>query len=331
MLNEVPDPNAPPLPAGTPRPPVELDDNAATLLNTRQAIDGLLATETDPNTIRILTHARQSVDAELTTAVPGIKTVDGQYQELARQAGGLQRGSQVLDGGKTAIRPQEMAQEIAEGAQPAGTLVGPSATPVRMRQGARAEIDRLVGTQANDLLALRQAVKGEGDWNRAKLAQLFGDEEANRVFNALDREAAFRSAYNRLVEGSQTSMREASARGVAVHGETPGGSGGSNIALSGAAGGASGMALATVAKGAKAAKGAVDREADLIRNREVARILGLPAGAERSIVLTALARRAALAGSGERAGGITDNVVRALLTSQGSRASEETQRFLKRR
>jgi hypothetical protein len=52
------------------------------------------------------------VDGELATAVPGIKAVDAQFAELSRQSAGLQRGSQVLDGGKTAIRPAELVDEM---------------------------------------------------------------------------------------------------------------------------------------------------------------------------------------------------------------------------
>lgn len=188
--------------------PGQLDPNPGTLFQTRQAIDGMLAGEQNPQVIRQLTMARQQVDAELARAVPGIKDVDARFAELARQSEGLQRGGQVLDTGKTAIRPEELAQEIAQGAQPQGTMVGPSGVPLRLQQGARAEIDRVVGSNANDPTAWNRLVRGEGDWNRDKLRMLFGDEAADRALAAGDREVTFRNTANRVTSGSDTAMAQ---------------------------------------------------------------------------------------------------------------------------
>ena len=96
------------------------------------------------------------VDQEVARAVPGIKHVDAKYAELMRQQEGLQRGGMVFDTGKTATRPADLAAELRAGALPQGEMVGPSAVPTRVKQGARAEIDRLVGTHANDLNALER-------------------------------------------------------------------------------------------------------------------------------------------------------------------------------
>lgn len=182
-----------------------LDPHPGTLLSTRHAIDGMLEGEVNPDVIRNLTVARRMVDAELTRAVPGIKDVDAQFAELSRQSGGLQRGSQVLDSGKTAIRPEDLAAEMQQGALPQGTQVGPSGVPMRMREGARAEIDRIAGTSANDAGALQRLVKGEGDWNRDKLRTLFGPQ-ADDALNAIDRETVFNDTTNRVARGSDTAM-----------------------------------------------------------------------------------------------------------------------------
>jgi hypothetical protein len=188
-----------------PRNPLENDP--AALLNTRQAIDGMLAIEADPNTIRILTQSRQAVDAELARAVPGIKNVDAQFAELSRQSAALQRGSQVLDSGKTAIRPVELADEVAQGAQPQGTMVGPSAAPVRLRQGTRAELDRLVGTNVNDLNTLERKIGTPQDWNSQKLGAIFGEGPVANVAKALMDNRRFRQAYQDIVQNSQTAQR----------------------------------------------------------------------------------------------------------------------------
>jgi hypothetical protein len=181
------------------------------LLNTRQAIDGMIANEVDPNTIRVLTQTRAAVDEGLARAAPGIKDVDAQFAELSRQSTALQRGSQVLDGGKTAIRPVELADEIAQGALPQGTQIGPSAAPVRLRQGARAEVDRLVGTNVNDLNTLERKIGTPQDWNSQKLETVFGEGPVANVAKALMDNRRFRQSYQDIVQNSQTAQRTEAA------------------------------------------------------------------------------------------------------------------------
>jgi hypothetical protein len=182
-----------------------LDPHPRALLASRNALDGLLGSEANADVRRNLTAARQLIDAELAHAVPGIKDVDAQYAELSRQSTGLTRGSEVLDSGKTAIRPEDLAEEMRAGVQPQGTQVGPSAVPQRIREGARAEIDRIAGTSANDAVALQRLVKGEGDWNRDKLRTLFGPQ-ADDALNAIDRESLFNQTRNTVTGGSATAM-----------------------------------------------------------------------------------------------------------------------------
>lgn len=182
----------------------QLDPNPQALHATREAIDGLFSTETNQQVLRQLTIARQQIDAELARAVPGIKTPDAQFQELARQQQGLQRGSQILDTGKEAIRPQDLAREVAESGLPQGVTQGPSAVPFRMREGARAEVDRIVGTNANDVAKLNQVLKSEGDWNRDKLRVMFGGDKADRLLKVLDNERTFEASRNWVVGNSAT-------------------------------------------------------------------------------------------------------------------------------
>lgn len=192
----------------------ELDPNPYTLFQTRQAIDGLLSSTADTNAIRVLSNARRQVDDALGQSVPGIKEVDAQFAELARQREAVTRGQQVLDSGRTAPRPQELADEFQQGALPQGQQIGPSAGSLRLREGARAEIDRIVGTNANDRVALQRIIKGEGDWNRARLATLFGQERADRIINVLDRERLFAETSNIVTRNSETAARSAAMREV---------------------------------------------------------------------------------------------------------------------
>jgi hypothetical protein len=183
-----------------------LDPNPQALMASRQAIDGLMGTETNDQVVRQLTIARQEIDGLLAQAAPGVKEVDAQFAELARQRTALQQGRPILSNEASAIRPEELNEILAEGVQPQGLQVGPSAVPTRMRQAVRAEIDRAVGTKANDTTALRQIVRGEGDWNREKLGTLFGQENADRALAAIDRETVFGDTANRVTRGSDTAM-----------------------------------------------------------------------------------------------------------------------------
>lgn len=189
-----------------------LDPNPGTLFQTRQAIDGMMATETNPRVIQALAEVRSQVDDVLARAVPGLKEVDGQFAELARQREALQRGQTVLDSGRTAPRPVELAQEAAEGALPQGRFVGPSGGTARMRQGARAEIDRILGNNANDVSRLNALIKSDGDWNRARLATLFGSDKADRLFRVLENELTFANTRNFALSNSVTAGRQQAMR-----------------------------------------------------------------------------------------------------------------------
>ncbi|NTJ63542.1 hypothetical protein G6M50_38060 [Agrobacterium rhizogenes] len=184
----------------------QLSTDPRVMFETRQAIDGMLTGETDPKVIRALSEARQMIDDGLTQAVPGIKDADAAYAELARQREALQQGRPILNNQATALRPQEVQDMLQQGALPQGQQIGPSGVPTRMQQGVRAEIDRAAGTNAIDTTALRNIVRGEGDWNREKLGMLFGQDNADQALNAIDRETTFGQTANRVTAGSDTAM-----------------------------------------------------------------------------------------------------------------------------
>lgn len=178
------------------------------MFQARQAIDGLLATEANPKVVSALTETRQMLDDALTRAVPRIKEADAAFAELARQREALQRGQTVLDHGRTAPRPSELAAEVEQGALPQGMQIGPSAVPLRLSQGARAEVDRILGSNANDIARLNKLVKSDGDWNRARLAVLFGPEKADRLFKVLDNELTFARTRDVVTRNSETARRQ---------------------------------------------------------------------------------------------------------------------------
>ena len=82
----------------------------------------------------------------------------------------------------------------------------------RSRRVAAADLDRLLGTKANDLQALRSELQGEGGWNTAKLGTVHGAPAADELVGSVDRNLKFRDTYNKVVENSQTAQREAAAR-----------------------------------------------------------------------------------------------------------------------
>lgn len=193
---------------GLPKSPTILDPNPRGWLKARQAIDGMLDGEKNGDIIRQLTEARRQIDEMLATHVPGIKSLDDQYRELARQEEALTTGQQLLDSGRTATRPVELETMMQEGALPQGQMVGPSAVPFRLAQGTRAEIERIIGTTANDLNALKTALKGDGSWNRDRLVTLYGKDKADRLLDILEREKDF-DATNRIVtQNSETAARK---------------------------------------------------------------------------------------------------------------------------
>lgn len=181
------------------------DPHPRALLETRKAIDGN-ATQ-DANARRVLGDVRKLVDEELSLKVPGIKTIDAQYADLKRQSDALERGQSVFDTGKSAIRPSELAAEMRSAGQMINGVQGPSGAPNMIRAGARADIDRRVGTSSNDLNALEKTFGTPEDWNYDKLATLFGDQNRDAITNIITANRKFRDTYQKTVDGSQSAQR----------------------------------------------------------------------------------------------------------------------------
>jgi hypothetical protein len=283
--------------------PGGLIHDAGTLLNARQAVDDLLETAQGSNHLNALQTARQAIDDELAAKVPNIKEVDAKYAELARQKEAVQRGQSALSSGREAPRPDELAQEVQQGALPQGLQVGPSAVPVRLREGARAEIERIVGTNANDRVALQRLIKGEGDWNRARLSTLFGQDKAKAIIDLLDREKLFADTSNIVTRNSETAARIA-AQDAIDGGRSPG----FGVREGFIAGGARGAARAA---GTKAVERVIDALSSGGNEKAISDMAhALTGGPQQSAVLDALM----MAGRGSRLQqSQVDRVARALL------------------
>jgi hypothetical protein len=199
-----------------------LDSSPATLFQVRRAIDGILDGETDGNVISSLAPVRHQIDETLGASVPGIKAIDAQYHELGRQRAAVDRGQTVLGNARTDPRPAELADEAAAGALPEGEIVGPSGTTFRLRQGARAEIDRIVGTNLNDRAALNSLLKGNSDWNYQRLSTLFGPDRTDQLYRILDNERAMADTENKALAGSKTASVTAAQQETAGPTKGPG-------------------------------------------------------------------------------------------------------------
>ncbi|TPK70207.1 hypothetical protein FJ930_19770 [Mesorhizobium sp. B2-4-15] len=296
---------------GQPPPGTSLVTDAGELLNARHAVDDLLQTTQGSNALNALTTARQAIDDELRASVPGIKEVDAKYSELARQRDAVQRGQTVLSSGREAPRPSELAQEVQQGALPQGMQVGPSAVPLRLREGARAEIERIVGTNLNDRVALQGLIKGDGDWNPQRLSTLFGPDKAQRLLGVLDAEKTFANTSSDVTKNSMTAARVEAVKSLDGTGS---GVPGLGVVDSYKAGGLLGMGRAAGLKGASAVIDAIRSRGADAANSALAR--GLVSGDHAAVVKALIAASPVPIPTG----GIS-KVAEALLLGSGSAAT----------
>lgn len=199
-----------------PTNPGTLDPHPRAMQSARSAVRGMASSATDPHVRGVLEQVERQMTRELQDKVPGIRAIDAHYAELGSQERAIQPSS---PGGRifktdqeSVIRPTELADTMAETAQAKGIHVGPSAEPFRLRQAARAELDRIVGTNKNDLVKLENILAEPHDWNPQKLAIMFGEDRARQLRDVIQRERNFRQSYQDVVQGSQTAQRTAAAK-----------------------------------------------------------------------------------------------------------------------
>nr|WP_155921513.1 hypothetical protein [Mesorhizobium sp. L2C054A000] len=166
-----------------------------------------------------------------------------------------------------------------------------------------------MGTNANDRVALQRLIKGEGDWNRSRLATLFGKDRADRIIGLLDREKHFADTTDIVTRNSLTAARQASQQELTGSGAEAFG-----VPQAFMAGGVAGATRATAMKGVDAVVEALRGIKDESTRTAMARILT----SNNPDVLEALLR--AGRGSGV-SGSEVDKVARSLLLSQGQRSA----------
>lgn len=151
----------------------------------------------------VLRHMRGQVNQALEEQVPGYANANAVSAALARRAEAVDRGTQYLGSGKTTPSPERFAAEFEPLSQ---------GEKIALAKGSRGEVNRVLGTKANDLQALRGELQGEGGWNTDKLATVHGVPETNDLIASVDRNLKFRDTHNKVVENSQTAQRNAAAK-----------------------------------------------------------------------------------------------------------------------
>jgi hypothetical protein len=246
-----------------------------------------------------LKQMRFAINDALETQVPGYKNANAMSAALAKRAQAVDLGTQYLGAGKTTASPTRFAaafDPLAPGEK------------IAFAKGSRGEIERNLGTKANDLQALRGQLQGEGGWNGAKIATVHGQQGADELVNSVDRNLKFRDTYNKVVENSQTAQRTAAQKEMKPDpsSETPFLGPGSTL---------TGMGVTAAKKGVSAVVNALTRSDPTRSYGEVARALSLqgPArDARLAAVVEAINSRKGNAVGAETAGKV-GSVVAALL------------------
>jgi hypothetical protein len=111
-------------------------------------------------------------------------------------------GYNALEGGKSATHPDTMRRDMRR------------RDPRMVQEGAKGRIANAMGTQANDLSALRKQIGGDNDFNRAKLEQLFGGQAIDSLVGRVDAESQMSRNYADIDRNSQTARRIAAKQMV---------------------------------------------------------------------------------------------------------------------
>jgi hypothetical protein len=267
------------------------DRRPEALHNAKEALDAAIAQaqgqmgSAAASTVNRLGQVRSALNDALETQVPGYADANRTAQQYLAGRDAFARGQTLLSGGRDAIRPGQLAAET-----PNMSMM----EQFMQRTGLRSEIDRHLGTTLNDRVALQRDLMGEGDFNRARMATVFGEKPTQRLANTVGREAQFDRTYNDVVRGSQTAQRTASARDIAPREVSAGSTDvlpGLATILGGADAGASALATKAGMGGLKLASSAAGRQADLARNQQLARAVTMEHGDALNALLDAIERR----------------------------------------
>lgn len=147
---------------------------------------------------RAMVQVRSALNNALETQVPGYAEANLAYRTAARGGEAFDAGRQALKGGANTLWPVDLDNQFAP---------LPLEQQALMRSGARSDIQAGLGTNPNDLSALKKVVGGENDFNRPKMETLFGPEQTQNVIRDVDAERTFADTYGKVAQGSQSAQR----------------------------------------------------------------------------------------------------------------------------
>jgi hypothetical protein len=174
-------------------------DAASRLHGIRQELDnvinpGPMATPQQKNTAIAAQNARNAVDDILKNRIPGMAEGDAAFAGRMKQKDAFNYGFDSLEGGKTAIWPESFAKDTAK------------MPKEYVAQGQASRIANAMGTQANDLSAVKKMIGGDGDFNRAKLAQTFGNKKVDQGIGLVEGEGAMSQNFADIARNSKTAQ-----------------------------------------------------------------------------------------------------------------------------
>lgn len=266
------------------------------------------------STVNRLGQVRGALNDALEAQVPGYADANRTAQQYFAGGDAFERGQTLLNAGRDAVRPGQLATETA-GMSPMEQFM--------QRTGLRSEIDRHLGTTLNDRVALQRDLMGEGDFNRARMATVFGEQPTQQLASTVGREAQFDRTYNDVVRGSQTAQRAASARDIAPREVSAGSTDvlpGVATLVGGAGAGVGALASKAAMGGLKLAASSAGRQADIIRNQELARAVTMSQSDQLDALLSAIQRRGQMMQQVGAAGNAARIGTQATAISQADRA-----------
>lgn len=261
---------------------VYVSQNDPTVLHkAKVALDGLIEHQAPAlgvpqgglqNQQHALKHFRFLLNEALENQVPGYAQANRISSALAKRAEAVKTGTGYLGDQKTTPSPERFLDEFEQ--LSAGERIA-------LNKGSRAEIERQVGTKGNNLMALRDALRGEGSWNAQKLATVHGEDATRGLLDTVDRNVLFRQNFNDIVRNSQTAQRLSAKEALEPTVFKP-----TDIITPGSSG--VGMIVSLLKLGGSKALNAVTGERTIRRTSELARILS-EQGSERDKAIAALA------------------------------------------
>jgi hypothetical protein len=181
---------------------------AARLHDLRKELDSLIVY--DKNAMQSMPSAdksMQSVYKDMRGTVDdilknrlGFDAPDGLIAQGKRAQSSVDYGYDMLEGGKSAKSPQAAKVDISR----------KKLDPRFVKEGAAARIHNMMGTQSNDLSAIKKALGN--DWNKQKLSDLFGSDKTGNALKEVETRETFSRNYADITRNSQTARRQAAEK-----------------------------------------------------------------------------------------------------------------------